>query len=76
MSITVDYFFDCDGDLATIAEQANMSIDCSLLPDQRDPNDMYCKFFRMDFGLAEKRNLRTMATSLMRLWNSLLTSAR
>ena len=51
MSITVDYFFNHADNLAEVAEQVNMSIGCSLLPYQGDPNDMYCRFFGMDLDL-------------------------
>lgn len=51
MSITVDYFFSHTSSLAEVAEQVNLSVGCSLLPDQGDPNDLYCRFFGMDLDL-------------------------
>jgi hypothetical protein len=55
MSITVDYFFNYADNLAAVAEQVNMSIGCSLLPYQGDPNDLYCRFFNMDLNLEEPK---------------------
>jgi hypothetical protein len=51
MSITVDYFFNFDARLATVAEQINSSIGSSLLPYQGVPNDFYCRFLGMDLDL-------------------------
>ena len=51
MSITVDYFFNCDASLAQVADLVNSSIGSCLLPYQGDHNDFFCKFLGMDLDL-------------------------
>lgn len=49
--MTVDYFFNHADNLAAVAEHLNMTVGCTLLPYQGDPDDMYCRFFGMDLDL-------------------------
>lgn len=51
MSITIDYFFNCPADLATVAERVNSAIGCDLRPFQKDQREFFCPFFFMDLEL-------------------------
>jgi|SRR5262245_16468248 len=52
MSITVDYFFNYPGDLASITELVNKSVGCSLSPYKGDSQDMFSRFLGMELSLS------------------------
>jgi hypothetical protein len=52
MSITVDYFFNYPGDLASITELMNKSMGCSLSPYKDNSQDMFSRFLGMELSLS------------------------
>src|SRR5262245_55192923 len=52
MSISVDYFFNHDDDLAAIAGKINSWIGCSLVPYEGDRKELFSRFLGMELSLS------------------------
>ncbi len=52
MSITIDYFFNHSNDLLELTNNINLGLGCSLAPYEDDPENLFCRFFGMEFSLS------------------------
>ena len=52
MSITIDYFFNHSDSLFELAKNVNLQLGCSLAPYEGDSEDLFCRFFGMEFSLS------------------------
>ena len=53
MSVDIDFFFNHPDNLAALAERLNGWLGCALAPYEGDPEDLFGRFFGMEFSLAE-----------------------
>jgi hypothetical protein len=53
MSITIDYFFNHSDDLPELTQNINAWLGCSLAPYEGDAEDLFCRFFGMEFTLSK-----------------------
>lgn len=51
MSVTIDYFFNYSDDLSEFVKNINACLGCSLARYGDDSEDLFCRFFGMEFSL-------------------------
>src|SRR5690348_2021157 len=55
MSVTLDYFFNHDGDLPSVAQIVDRTLGSALRPYEGDPADLFCRFLSLEFTLSTHR---------------------
>ncbi len=57
MSVTVEYLFNSEVDLASLVNRVNEVVGWGLAPYEGNPSDQYCRFLGMEFTLRSDHGL-------------------